>query len=60
MAAAKWSLDSGEVDTGKEILDQTIGQAHDLVSGLIRRAGMGARTEPRHADEPERGGRLRS
>lgn len=46
MAAAVWSLDAGQVETGKTILDQTITQAHELVSGLIRRAGMGARTEP--------------
>lgn len=46
MAAARWTLDSGQVDTGKQILDETIMQAHELVSGLIRRAGMGARTEP--------------
>lgn len=45
MAAARWSFDSGQVDTGKQILDETIVQAHDLVSGLIRRADMGDRTE---------------
>jgi hypothetical protein len=45
MAAARWTLESGQVDTGNQILDETIMQAHDLVSGLIRRAGMGARTE---------------
>ena len=46
MAATKWSLNTGQVETGKQILDQTIVQAHELVSGLIRRAGMGASTEP--------------
>lgn len=45
MSAAKWSLDSGQVDTGKEILEQTVAQGHDLVSGLIRRADMGSRAE---------------
>lgn len=45
MAAAKWSLDAGQVETGKKILDETIVLAHELVSGLIRRADMGARTE---------------
>lgn len=45
MAAARWSLDAGRVDTAKETLDQTIAQAHDLVSDLIRRADMGTRTE---------------
>jgi hypothetical protein len=34
------------VDTGTEMLDQTIAQAQDLVSGLIRQAGMGTRSEP--------------
>src|SRR5690349_8047758 len=48
MAAAKWSFESGQVDTGTRILDRTIADAHDLVSGLIRRADMGARTEPLH------------
>jgi hypothetical protein len=46
MAAAKWSLDAGQVETGKEILEETVVRAHDLVSGLIRRADMGTRTEP--------------
>jgi hypothetical protein len=48
MAAAKWSFESGQVDTGTRILDRTIADAHDLVSGLIRRADMGERTEPLH------------
>lgn len=48
MAAAKWALDIGEVDSGTKILDQTIVRAQDLVSGLIRQADMGARTEPLH------------
>ena len=39
---------TGHAETGTEILDQTIAQAHDLVSGLIRRADMGTRTEPLH------------
>jgi hypothetical protein len=46
MAAAKWSFESGQVDTGTQILEKTIADAHDLVSDLIRRADMGARTEP--------------
>jgi len=45
MAAAKWSLDSGQVDSGREILDVTLDEAQHLVSGLIRRAGMGGRSE---------------
>ena len=48
MAAAKWSLETGHAETGTEILNQTIAQAHELVSGLIRRADMGTRTEPLH------------
>ncbi len=48
MAAAKWSFEAGQVDTGTRILDRTITDAHDLVSSLIRRADMGARTEPLH------------
>jgi hypothetical protein len=46
MVSAKWLLDAGQMDTGKQILGQTIVRAHDLVSGLISRADMGARTEP--------------
>ena len=46
MAAATWSLDTDHVDAGKQILEQTFTEAHDLVSDLIRRAGMGPRTEP--------------
>jgi len=44
MAAAKWSLESGRVETGKEILDVTLTEAQRLVSGLIRRAGTGERS----------------
>ena len=57
MAAASWSLDTGQVESGKQILDQTIVDAHDLVSGLIRRAGMSARTEPLHAPSQRAGDR---
>ena len=48
MAAAKWSLESGRVDAGLRTLDETIAQAHVLVSGLIREASMGSRTEHVH------------
>jgi hypothetical protein len=41
MAAARWSVQSGEVDAGLRILDETLAEAQDLVSDLIRRAGMG-------------------
>jgi hypothetical protein len=46
MTAARLYFDSGDMDTGRRILDHTIGQARDLVSGLIRRADMGGRTVP--------------
>jgi hypothetical protein len=45
MAAARWSLEAGRVEAGLQTLDETIIHAHDLVSGLIRQAGMGDRTE---------------
>lgn len=45
MVAAKWSLESGQTDVGLRTLSDTITRAHDLVSGLVRRAGMGSRTE---------------
>jgi len=45
MAAAKWSFDSGQVESGKEILEVTLNEAQHLVSGLIRRADMGGRSE---------------
>ena len=46
MAAAKWALEAGQMDAGSKILDQTLTEAHDLVSSLIRRADMGSSTEP--------------
>ena len=51
MVAAKWSLEAGNVDTGLSTLNATIAQAHDLVSGLIRQAGMGGRTEQLHRED---------
>jgi hypothetical protein len=45
MAAAKWALEAGSTEAGLKTLDDTIARAHDLVSGLIRRADMGGRTE---------------
>lgn len=45
MAAAKWSLEAGRVDAGVRTLDDTLTRAQDLVSGLIRQADMGKRTE---------------
>lgn len=46
MAAARWSLQAGEVEAGLKILDETLVQAQELVSDLIRRAGMGPSTGP--------------
>lgn len=44
-AAAMWLLEAGHVEAGTKTLEQTLSQAHDLVSGLIRRAGMATHTE---------------
>jgi hypothetical protein len=52
MAAARLYFEGGDVETGRRILDQTIGQARDLVSELIRRADMGGRTVPIAQDQP--------
>jgi glucose-6-phosphate-specific signal transduction histidine kinase len=41
MAAAKWSLEAGRTEAGLQTLEETIGLGHQLVSGLIRDAGMG-------------------
>ena len=45
MAAAKWALEAGQVDAGLQTLTETITRAHELVSVLIRQAGMGGHTE---------------
>lgn len=45
MAAAKWALEADDVETGLRTLNATISQAQELVSGLIRQAGMGDRAE---------------
>lgn len=41
MAAARWSLQAGQLDAGIKILGETLEQAQELVSDLIRRADMG-------------------
>lgn len=46
MAVARWSFQAGQVDNGLKILDETLVQAQELVSDLIRRAGMNGRSEP--------------
>jgi len=48
MAAAKWSLESGQTDLGIRTLEATLSQAQELVSGLIRRADMGDRAQEVH------------
>ncbi|MFG1912342.1 hypothetical protein [Kribbella sp. NPDC048928] len=46
MAAARWSFQAGQMDHGLKILDETLGQAQELVSNLIRRAEMSGRALP--------------
>jgi len=41
MAAARWALESGRLDVGLKILETTMSQAHEVVSDLIRQAGLG-------------------
>jgi len=48
MAAAKWSLESGQTDLGIRTLEATLSQAQELVSGLIRRADMGDQAQEVH------------
>lgn len=38
MAAAKWSIEAGRVETGIEMLSETLDRGHSLVSELIRGA----------------------
>jgi len=52
LAAARLYFEGGDVGTGRRILDETIAQARDLVSGLIRRADMGGQTVRISRDEP--------
>jgi hypothetical protein len=52
LAAARLYFEGGDVDTGRRVLDQTIGQARGLVSGLIRRAEMGGQTVRVDQDTP--------
>ncbi|GAA2806777.1 hypothetical protein [Kribbella solani] len=46
MAAARWSLEAGQLEAGLKILDATLGEAQELVSDLIRRAGMSRHSGP--------------
>ncbi|MFI5696382.1 hypothetical protein ACIA58_31285 [Kribbella sp. NPDC051586] len=44
MAAARWALEAGRTESGLKTLDDTIGHAQELVSDLIRQAGMAGPT----------------
>lgn len=46
MVASRWALESGHLEEGLRILDDTITRGLDLVSTLLRRSDMGGRTEP--------------
>jgi len=52
LAAARLYFEGGDVETGRRLLDETIGQARELVSGLIRRADMGGQTVAISNDQP--------
>lgn len=45
MAAAKWSFEAGRTEAGLQTLEETIALGHQLVSGLIREAGLGPESE---------------
>ncbi|WP_350275776.1 hypothetical protein [Kribbella sp. HUAS MG21] len=57
MVAAKWSLEAANTEAGLRILDETIGQAQTLVSGLVRRAGHGTQVSSPGAPVAEPPGR---
>lgn len=46
MVASRWALESGHLEEGLRILDDTIARGLDLVSTLLRRSDMGGRSEP--------------
>lgn len=46
LTAAKWAFEAGRKEAGLEALSTAMGEAQSLVSDLIRRADMGARTQP--------------
>jgi lysylphosphatidylglycerol synthetase-like protein (DUF2156 family) len=54
LAAAKWSFEAGQTAAGLETLTSAVHEAQRLVSGLIRRAGMGDHSErvPSAVDTP--------
>jgi glucose-6-phosphate-specific signal transduction histidine kinase len=45
MTAARWALEGGRTEVGQQILTAAVTDAQRLVSGLIRRADMGERSE---------------
>lgn len=45
MSAAKWALEAGHAEAALQALTEAGSEALQLVSGLIRRADMAARTE---------------
>ncbi|HEY5170204.1 MAG TPA: hypothetical protein VIK54_00600 [Acidimicrobiia bacterium] len=49
LAAAKWSMESGEIDRGLELLTDTIATTESLVVGLLRDQPL-----PRRSDSPYR------
>ncbi len=51
MAAAKWAIETGEVERGLTTLDNTIRQGQQLVSALVKDSGMG----PAHTPAPDPG-----
>jgi hypothetical protein len=51
MTAAKWMLEAGQTEASLTILNTAVADAQQLVSALIRRAGMADRTEPTTATE---------
>lgn len=53
MAAAKWILEAGRLDEGIKALDNTLLTGQELVSQLIREAGLGVPDPwPGHRSEP--------
>ena len=52
LVAAKWSFEAGHTDAGLEALTSAVHEAQQLVSGLIRAAGMADHSEqvPRAVD----------
>lgn len=49
MTAARWALEAGNTEATERILDEAVSDAQRLVSSLIKRSGMGLRTEPTEA-----------